>query len=113
MNSATVVESTYIKSTTAALNSYEMCYPYIHLILNTRRPNHTNMNRPVGHSENFSFSGELVQQTWKIRADPNTLLVWFFFTFVEDPLFHWLSCRTEAGRGMEGGTSQGVVDHAF
>ena len=74
------------------------------------------MNRPVGHFENSFSSGELVQQTWKIRAGPNTLPVYFFlssFTFVEDPPSHWLSCRTEAGRGIEGGTSQGVVDHAF
>ena len=74
------------------------------------------MNRPVGHFENSFSSGKLAQQTWKIRADPKTLIVYFFlssFTFVEDPSFHWLSCRTEAGRGIEGGTSQGVVDHAF
>ena len=117
MESATVVDFTYMKSTTAVLNSYEMCYPYNHLILNIRRPkNYANMNRPVGHFENSFSSGELVQQTWKIRADPKTLIVYFFlssFTFVEDPPFpppafatHWLSCRTEAGRGIEGGTSQ-------
>ena len=78
MNSATVVEFRYMKSIAAVLNSYEMCYPYNHLILNIRRPkNYANMNRPVGHSENSFSSGELVQQTWKIRAGPNTLPVCF------------------------------------
>ena len=48
------------------------------------------MDRPVGHSENSFSSGELAQQTWKIGADPKTLIVYFFlssFTFVEDPPF--------------------------
>ena len=99
-----------MKSTTAVLNSYEMCYPYNNLILNIRRPkNYANTNRPVGHSENPSPLVSLFNRLG--RSEPTSIPCLNTFSrplspLWKIPLFHWLSCRTEAGRGIEGGTSQ-------
>ena len=110
----------YMKSTTAVLNSYKMCYP------NIRRP-----KKLYKYEQTCWTFWKLVLLWWACclfnrigRSEPTPIPCLYTFSCPPSPLwkiplFHppatgWVvEVRTEAGRGIEGGTSQGVVDHAF
>ena len=96
-----------MKSTTAVLNSYEMCYPYNHLILNIRCPKIMQIwTDLLDIMKTPSPLVSLFNRLGRSEPTPIPCLYGFSSPLWKIPLFHWLSCRTEAGRGIEGGTSQ-------